>query len=170
MRGLFYRHRRWQKLNVFMFSVSVLTALFFHGVINTLAVIDGTPAIERVHALITQGHIAQVFLDSSFFAAQFDGFLAIISHPGLWFDWLWLPVSIALILVIQGFGTLLNRPRWQRSVLLLFAAWLGVWGLPQVFSIEATAAELSPTVLVGLYFSIAACLTTGARLRGHHSH
>ncbi|RUO32539.1 hypothetical protein [Aliidiomarina soli] len=170
MRGLFYRHRRWQKLNVFMFCISILFAMFYHGVVNTIAVNIGNADLARVEALIADSRIFALFSEPVYWQAQFSGFIAVFQNVSLWLDILWLPVSIALILLVEGLGTLMNRPRWQLSVLLLIAGGLLAWALPLVYDVSRTPQNLTDPALVGLYFSLAGAWVCGARLRGHHSH
>lgn len=170
MRGLFYRHRRWQKLNVLMLCVSILIAMFYHGVLNTLAVAVRQDNVASVQSIIEQSGVFALFSSNIFWQAQFSGFFSVFQQLSLWFDILWLPVSAALILVIEGLGTLLNRPRWQLSLLLLIMGIAFASLLPQVYDISGSARDTGDPALIGLYFSIAAAWVCGARLRGHHSH
>lgn len=169
MRGLFYRHRRWQLLNLLFFVVALGCALFFHGVINAIAIYQNDSVIEPFFSLAAEQSLYQAAGLSQYWSAQINGAFALFSQPGLWIDILWLPVSIALIILVAAFGTLLAAPRWQRSLILLLIGIALVWAMPLLYPLDNNVSRLASIPAVGLYFSIAAAWICGTRLRGVRS-
>lgn len=169
MRGLFYRHRRWQLLNLLLFVLALGLALFFHGIINAIAVYQDDGALELFFTHTSEQTLYQLFLLNEYWSAQINGAFALFSNPGLWLDILWLPVSIAIIILIEAFGTLLASPRWQRSALLLLVGVGLVWLMSLIYPLENNISRLASIPAVGLYFSIAAAWVSGTRLRGVRS-
>lgn len=174
MRALFYRHKPWQKLNLLLMCIGLCSVMFWHGVLNTIAVAntDGAQSTEwqTLYTMLSNFELLNVFTSSLFWSAQFSGFLSVFQQPMLWFSWLWLPASIALIILIQAFAMLLNTPRWLRSVLLLTIGFALAWAIPQLITIADSAQALGIPAHVALYFSVAATWSSAARVRGHHSH
>lgn len=174
MRGLFYRHRRWQKLNFFLLVLALMLAFFFHGVLNAIAQAAGGSSMfeslyPRLEQSIADGQMVNMLTSGSFWTAQFSGFVSVFTQPTLWVSWLYFPLSIAAILLVQALAALMNQPRWQTSTLLLLIGCIAAWALPLVVDVLESPQSLAVPAQVGLYFAIAAAWISGARLRGHHS-
>lgn len=172
MRGLFYQHRPWQKLNCLTAILAALMVLFFHGILNLLSTNQtaSTASDSSLANILSSSEIHRLFSESDFWVAQVQGFFSIFSNIGLWLHIVWLPVSIALIIVIRALCTLTGRPRWQASIFLLVAGSLAMH-LMQAFSSPAdTAAQLAAGPAIALYFSLAALWASASRLRGPNSH
>lgn len=174
MRGLFYRHRRWQKLNVLLLVLALMLAFFFHAVLNAIAQSAyGSATFESLYPQLKQaigdGQMALMFTSANFWTAQFSGFLSVFTQPTLWLSWLYLPLSIATILIVQALAALMNQPRWQTSTLLLIVGCIAAWALPLVVDVTASPQALAVPAQVGLFFALAAAWISGSRLRGHHS-
>lgn len=175
MRGLFYRHRRWQKLNLTLLVLALMLAFFFHAVLNTIAQSVNESATSTgfypdLEQTIANGDIFLLFTSSQLWTAQFSGFFSVFTYPTLWLSWLWLPLTIAVLLVIQALSALTNQPRWQTSTLILLLACLAAWGLPVIVDVFSSAQALAIPAQVGLYCSLSAAWVSAVRLRSHHSH
>lgn len=170
MRSLFYRHNPWQKLNLIMAIIALGFALFWHAVLNTIAQNQDPESIATLAQMLANLELASLFSSNIFWNAQFTGFFSIFTHATLWLSWLWLPVSIALIILIQGFAVLLNTPRWLRGALLITLAFAAVSGLSMLLDTHTSAQTLAIPAHVALYFSLAATWVSAARIRGYHSH
>jgi hypothetical protein len=172
MRGLFYRHRVWQKMNCLMAGVAALFVLFFHGVLTLLA--GGADAISSgqppLNVIIANGPVHQLISEPAFWNAQAQVFTAIFSHLGLWFHIVWFPVSIALIILVRALCTLMARPRWQASLGLLALGLICMNLLTLLTAADAPIKDLAAPPAVALYFSVAALWASVTHLRGHQAH
>ncbi|RUO24002.1 hypothetical protein CWE09_12705 [Aliidiomarina minuta] len=172
MRGLFYQHRPWQKLNCLTAFLAALMVLFFHGILNLLS--TGRSALtaddSSLTHILSSSEIHRLLSESDFWIAQVQGFFSIFSNIGLWLHIVWLPVSIALIIVIRGLCTLTGRPRWQASIFLMVAGSLALHLIHIFISPAATLNQLAAGPAVALYFSLAAFWASASRLRGPNSH
>lgn len=172
MRGLFYRHRVWQKMNCLTASVAALLVLFFHGVLTLLSrgedvISSGQPPLNFI---IANGPVHHLTSEPAFWSAQAQVFTAIFSHVGLWFHIVWLPVSLALIILVRGLCTLMARPRWQATLLLLALGLICMNLLTMLTAPDAPVKELAAPHAVALYFAVAAFWASATHLRGHQAH
>ncbi|RAJ98367.1 hypothetical protein B0I24_105120 [Aliidiomarina maris] len=149
--------------------VALFAALFWHGVINAIASHQQTDNWLQLQTMLLNFRLGDVFASHLFWDAQFSGFLNILEYPTLWLSWLWIPVSVAIVILLQAVATLTNIPRWLVSLLLLALGILAMWGLPQTSGGQSPQG-LAHAAHVALYLAIAALYISATRLRGHQSH